>query len=78
MDNRVVVFLVLGIELQCQDKKRYVSHDTQAGQHDDDVTTSTKSLPAQAIVADFAEELPVPLHTPEGTHSQHASAIYGE
>lgn len=66
------------VELQCQDKKRDISHDTQACQDDDNVTTSTKSLPAQAIISDFAEELSVALHTPEGTHGQYACAVNGK
>lgn len=66
------------IELQCEDKERDVRHDTQACQHNDDVTTSTKSLSAQAIVTDFTEELPIALHTSEGTHGQYARAINGK
>lgn len=63
------------IQLQCEDKKRDICHNAQACQHDDNVTTSTKSLPAQAVVADFTEELPVALHAPEGTHGQYSCAI---
>lgn len=35
-------------------------------------------FPTQPIVANLAEELPIPLHTPEGTNSQHAGAVDSE
>lgn len=66
------------IELQRKNKKRYVSHNTQARQHDNDIPARSKSFPAQTIVANFAEELPIALHTSESTHAQYSRAIHGE
>lgn len=68
----------LGIELQRKNKKRYVSHNTQARQHDNDIPACSKSFPAQTVVANFTEELPIALHTPESTHAQYPRAIHGE
>ena len=35
-------------------------------------------FPAQSVLAGFAEELSIPLHSSEGTYGQHACAIEGE
>ena len=59
---------ILSIKLQSQHQKRNVSHNAQTSKHHHDITTSTESLPAQPIVANLAEELPVALHASESAH----------
>lgn len=59
----------LYIKLQRQDEKGDVGDHAQASQHHDDIAAGAESLSAQAIVANFTEELAVPLHASEGAHS---------
>lgn len=66
------------IKLQRQHQKRDISHDAQASQHDDDIAAGAETFPAQPIVADFAEKLPVALHAAEGADAEDAGAVDGE
>jgi hypothetical protein len=70
--------LYLFVEFQSQHQKRDISHNAQTSKHHHDVTTSTKSLPAQPVVANLAEELPVALHASEGADGEYAGAVDGE
>jgi hypothetical protein len=66
------------IEFQSQDQKCDVSHNAKTSEHNHDITASTEAFPAQPVVADLAEELPVALHASESAHAEYACAVDGE
>lgn len=55
-----------------------ISRHAQGRQDDDDIAAGAEALPAATVVADFAEELAVPLLAAQQGDDQHAGAVDGE